>query len=140
MNHLLLTQIDPCENATELEKSAVRNAIFYIHENIRETITLNDLARAADLSRYYFSHAFKKITHFSPIQYVQLARLEEAKTLLRTTDLSVDEIASRVGYQSGSTLSALFVKKLGVTPGKYRRQLREKSKIADCFSPSGDIQ
>ena len=136
----LLTQIDECENVTKHQKSAVRKAVSYIHEHIRETISLDDLAELVGLSRYYFSHAFKKITQLSPIQYIQFIRLEQAKLLLSSTDLPLEEIALQVGYQSGSTLSALFAKKLQITPGKYRRQMREKSKNADCISQSDDIQ
>ena len=136
----LRAQIDKCENATEREKSAVRAAVSYIHSHIRETITLDDLTQAAKLSRYYFSHAFKKITRSSPIQYIQSVRLEQAKVLLSSTELSIEEIAALVGYQSGGTLSALFVKKLGVTPGKYRSRTREKSKNADCIPQDDNIQ
>ena len=140
MNRQLPAQIDTCENATGREKAAVRKAVSYIHENIREAITLDDLTQVSGLSRYYFSHAFKRVTRFSPIQYVQFARLEQAKALLTATDLPIEEIAAQVGYQSGSTLSALFVKKLRITPGRFRSRMREKSKNADCMLPGDDIQ
>ncbi|MBQ8586367.1 MAG: helix-turn-helix domain-containing protein [Butyricicoccus sp.] len=116
--------------ATEREKDAVEKAVHYIHENLTRSISLDDLAKEVGLSRYYFAHAFKKLTGASPIEYTQHARLEQTKRYLADTSLPLLEIAPKVGYHSASALSTLFRKKLHMTPSEYRKQARPEEKNA----------
>ena len=99
----------------------VHDAIQYIHANIDKQITLNELAKIAILNPYYFSHSFKRQTGFSPMEYVTNARIDRAKILLVRTTKSVAEIAYEVGYASSGSLINVFVKRVGVTPSKYRK-------------------
>ena len=84
-------------------------------------ITLEELAEIAKLSPFYFSHMFKRETGFAPMEYVINTRIEHAKTLLLTTSMSISEIAEEVGYSSSGSLINLFVKKVGSSPGQYRK-------------------
>jgi AraC-like DNA-binding protein len=95
--------------------------VQYIRANIGKPITLEELAKHAHLSVGHFSHEFKRMTGFAPLEYVINTRIEKAKMLLLQTTLSVTDIAYEVGYESGSSLSSLFIKKIGCSPREYRR-------------------
>lgn len=117
----LLQLVSEREAASEREETAVEQTIRYVRANVGKQITLEELARRANLSTYYFSHVFKRATGFSPIEYVINTRLDQAKVLLLNTSLSVEEIADRVGYQSSGSLINLFVKKMNMSPREFRR-------------------
>lgn len=76
------------------------------------------------LAERSFKRRFKRATGMTPIAYVQVVRLEQAKQLLETTDDSIDAIAERVGYEDASFFGRLFHRRVGLTPAEYRRRFR----------------
>jgi transcriptional regulator GlxA family with amidase domain len=70
-----------------------------------------------------FSRRFKRATGCSPIEYAQAVRIEEAKHLLESEQCSVEEVCRYVGYEDLASFRRLFKRKVGVTPGDYRRHL-----------------
>ena len=56
-----------------------------------------------------------------PLEYLQSSRIENTKRLLATTQLGLDEIAHRVGYEDPGSLRRIFVREAGISPGAYRR-------------------
>lgn len=107
------------EASSEMNET-ISDAVNYIHEHISQELNVEALAARAYLSPYYFSRLFKKETGFSPMEYVTTVRLNMAKKLLRTTDIPVHNIASRLGYNSCGGFINAFTRKLGVSPGKFR--------------------
>ena len=103
------------------EELPITAAVEYIRANVGKPITLEELAEIAKLSPFYFSRMFKRETGFAPLEYVINTRIEHAKTLLLTTGKSVSEIAEEVGYATPGSLINLFVKKVGASPGQYRK-------------------
>ena len=103
------------------EGDPINQTIQYIRGNIGRSITLAELAHMARFSPCHYSHEFKRRTGFSPMEYVINTRLEKAKMLLLQTTMNIMEIAFEVGYQSGSSLSSLFIKKIGCSPKEFRR-------------------
>lgn len=99
----------------------IRLAKQYIQEHYADPITLEEVAEASGFSGSYFSTIFKKETGKGFNQYVTQIRMEEAKNLLRDTDLQVAEICRRVGYQDLKHFNRLFSKEAGLTPGEYRK-------------------
>ena len=99
----------------------INQTVEYIREHVGDAITLRELADMAHLSACHYSHEFKRQTGFSPMEYVINTRLEKAKMLLLQTTMSVIDIAYEVGYESGGSLSNLFIKKVGCSPREYRR-------------------
>ncbi len=93
----------------------------YINEHIQDDLSLSDLAEVSAMSPYHFARQFKQTTGLSPHQYVTLRRIEQAKVLLTKTDLSITEIALRVGCASQSHLSKLFRQVTGISPKAYRQ-------------------
>ncbi|WP_420871916.1 helix-turn-helix domain-containing protein [Cohnella rhizosphaerae] len=68
----------------------------------------------------YFSRLFKRETGYNFIQYVTNAKMERAKELLARSNISVEEVAARLGYENKSYFAKLFKKHIGGTPGEYR--------------------
>jgi AraC-like DNA-binding protein len=85
-----------------------------------ESLGVDDLARAARLSRAHFSREFRRAYGESPHAYLLTRRLERAAALLRTTDQSVAEICFSVGLQSVGSFTTSFTRTYGVSPAAYR--------------------
>jgi AraC-like DNA-binding protein len=85
-----------------------------------EPLTVEDLARAASMSRAHFSRAFRSAFGESPHAYLLTRRLERAASLLRSTDRSVTEICFAVGLQSVGSFTTSFTRTYGMSPTAYR--------------------
>jgi AraC-like DNA-binding protein len=85
-----------------------------------EPLGVDDLARAAGLSRAHFSREFKRAFGESPHAYLLTRRLERAAALLRTTDSSVVQICLAVGLQGIGSFTTSFKRIYGITPTAYR--------------------
>jgi AraC-like DNA-binding protein len=87
-----------------------------------EPLDVDDLARAAGLSRAHFSREFRSAFGESPHAYLLTRRLERAATLLRTTDHSVADICFSVGLQSVGSFTTSFTRTFGMPPTAYRER------------------
>ncbi len=96
-----------------------------IDERYQEPLTLDQLAEAAHVSKYYLSHAFTEDYGISPINYLIARRIEESRSLLKTTDYSISQVAGFTGFSSQSYFSQSFRRLTGMTPGEYRRQTKK---------------
>ena len=85
-----------------------------------DPLGVDDLARAAGLSRAHFSREFRRAFGDSPHQYLLTRRLERAAALLRNTDHSVAEICFSVGLQSVGSFTSSFTRTYGLSPTAYR--------------------
>ncbi len=85
---------------------------------------VEEMARRAALSRRTFERRFKRATGYSPIDYVQRLRVEEARRRLERTDTAIDEIGWEVGYEDAAAFRRLFKRVTRLTPGAYRRKFR----------------
>jgi AraC-like DNA-binding protein len=85
-----------------------------------EPLGVDDMARAAGLSRAHFSREFRAAFGESPHTYLLTRRMERAAALLRTTDRSVTDICFSVGLQSIGSFTTSFKRTYGVTPTAYR--------------------
>lgn len=101
--------------------SAAMNAM---HSDLTQAWTVAELARTAGMSRSAFAAAFHAKAGETPLSYLTSWRLYRAKTLLRDTPLSVQEIAVRVGYETGTALSRVFTRREGISPGAWRKNRR----------------
>jgi AraC-like DNA-binding protein len=85
-----------------------------------EPLEVDDLARAAGLSRAHFSREFRRVFGESPHAYLLTRRLERAAALLRGTDRSVADICFSVGLLSVGSFTSSFTRLFGVSPTAYR--------------------
>ena len=95
-----------------------------------DRLGVEDLARAAGLSRAHFSREFRRAFGESPHAYLLTRRLERAAALLRTTDRGVAEICFAVGLQSVGSFTTSFTRNYGVSPTAYRASFPPASAYA----------
>lgn len=98
----------------------------WLQKNFQQNISLQELAARFDISVRSFNRRFRGAVDKTPLQYLQEVRLEQAKSLLKQSNLTIAEIAFAVGYQDGSHFSSLFKRVNAVTPNEYRHLVRNK--------------
>ncbi len=99
--------------------------VNYLKENFHEKIVLSDCARQMNISYDYFQHAFKKRTGMSPQQLLLRQRLQAAKKLLASGNMSCTEIAYRCGFSTSAQFSALFKREYQRSPLQYRKHTQQ---------------
>lgn len=113
-----------------LFKLTVEQLLSYLRENYMLDISLDELAEKASVSTYTLSRAFKETLGVNFIEYLTQIRLERAKELLVESDMKINGIAEKVGYQP-SYFNRIFKKAVGMTPNQYRN-LRNRGQIASA--------
>ncbi|MGW0392219.1 helix-turn-helix domain-containing protein [Streptomyces sp. NPDC003042] len=101
---------------------AVRRVIHYMHVNLSQDLTIDDMARTAMFSKFHFTRFFREVTGTSPGRFLSALRIQEAKRLLIHTEFSVADIGSQVGYSSIGTFSSRFKACVGLSPSAYRER------------------
>lgn len=96
----------------------------WIQTHLHEPLSLDDLARRAGLSVRTLSRRFRDQTGNSPLKWLLRARVRQAQSLLETTNASVEQIATRVGFGSATSLRDHFQRLVSTTPQSYRRAFR----------------
>ncbi|MBB5325436.1 YesN/AraC family two-component response regulator [Anoxybacillus tepidamans] len=109
-----------------VRSTPIKEALKFIHENLHEPFSLRDVSKRVHLNASYFSVLFKEETNMTFSEYVTRCRLQKAKSLLVTTDLSIEEIAEAVGYQTAKYFIKLFKEFAGVTPHRFRKHHLKK--------------
>ena len=99
---------------------------FWMQTNLAVTSSIEDVASMFDISHRSLIRRFKQATGISAQQFWQNARLEAAKELLASSNLSIQEIAFEVSYQDQSHFARVFKKHLNMTPREYRVMVRKK--------------
>ena len=107
-----------------------RRVRTHLDEHFREELSLATLADTMGASVAHIQRSFRAETGATIVTYVQDRRLDAAAGLLRTSDLSVSEIAHTTGFGSASYFARLFARRYGISPVRYR---------ADIWSGSGAI-
>jgi AraC-like DNA-binding protein len=101
-----------------------------------EPLGVDDMARAAGLSRAHFSREFRRAFGEPPHAYLLTRRLERAATLLRNTDRSVADICFSVGLQSVGSFTTSFTRTYGVSPTAYRASFPPAASTALSLIPT----
>ena len=97
-------------------------ALRMIHSNYREGLTLDDLAAAAGMSRSAFALQFKSTMGVAPVAYLANWRMCQANDILQLGDVTLSQVADRVGYQSDVSFSRAFKRQFGKSPSAVRQQ------------------
>ncbi len=97
----------------------IKNTLRYIEEHFSEAISLEDLAHAAGLNANYLCRFFKAATLYTPIEYVNRYRIDQACHRLSTAKESITQIALQCGFQDTSYFIRLFRRYKGTTPSRY---------------------
>lgn len=115
----LLNHTDRLAYESREDEIAV-SLLRYIEENYRDG-TLAEAAKALHYDFYRLSHEIRERTGKTYTEHLQEKRLSQAAFLLGTTNLSVAEVAASVGYENKSYFNRIFIRKYGITPGKYKK-------------------
>ena len=97
-------------------------ATSYFNENYNHDINIDEYASSRGMSVSWFIRNFKKYTGQTPMQFIVSLRINNAQILLETTDYSINEISSIVGYENQLYFSRLFRKQKGYAPTEYRKR------------------
>jgi AraC family transcriptional regulator of adaptative response / methylphosphotriester-DNA alkyltransferase methyltransferase len=92
----------------------------WIREHYAEPITLDRLADTFHAGASHLQRTFKRLQGESPAVFLQQIRLFKAQEMLESHDLTISEIADRIGFVNAAHFSTLFVTKTGITPSQYR--------------------
>ncbi len=99
---------------------------FWLRTHLNTELTLTEIAEQFGMSQRSFTRRFKAATGVRATQYWQQLRIETAKELLASSNLTIQEVADQVGYQDQGHLTRLFKQDLNLTPKAYRAMVRKK--------------
>lgn len=108
----------------------------WIADNYATAKPVERMVERSGLNPRTFSRRFKAATGFAPIDYVQALRIEEAKQMLETDEMSNDEVGASVGYEDPASFRRVFKRGVGQSPAAYRKKFQRISQIA---RPAGAI-
>ena len=118
------TRKHPIRKCTDgLTQRKLKQAMDYITCHLEQDFGLAELAELVHMSPSYFGSQFKQSTGLTPHQYLIKYRISEARRLLANTNLNIDEIAQRTGFNSHSHLTKVFRQHMSITPYTYRQML-----------------
>jgi AraC family transcriptional regulator len=120
IRHLSAPLKDAIDHDGTLPRSRLRAVIDYIEDHLDSGLSLEDLAAEARLSPYHFARQFRTATGLPPHQFVISRRVERARLLMQQGgEISLAQVASRVGFSDQSQFSRHFKRLVGVTPGRF---------------------
>lgn len=96
--------------------------IKYIENNYSHALSLDELAQKSFYNPSYFSRVFKELYGKNLTEYIAEKRINEAVKLLENSDLTIEEICRKVGYNDRKHFYKMFRQKMKLTPGQYRRE------------------
>lgn len=98
----------------------IAEVINFMKKNIQEPLSLDVLADHVNISTSYLSHQFRAETGCSPIEYLARLKINYAKTILRSTNRTVSDIALSLGYSSSASFINAFTSRVGISPKQFR--------------------
>lgn len=109
-----LSLYDPC-------KQVINDTKEIMKQDFSQQLDLNEIAQKVGVSQFHLHRMFKKKTGDTPRIYLGNVRIEKAKELFVTTNLSITEIGFRTGFQSVSGFYRAFKRETGMTPNRFKR-------------------
>ncbi len=126
---LILTELNPVDHQSrhthfsENQISTIKQVHAFLVEHFEEHYTIDDLSDRFEMSPTVLKKCFKGVYGDSIYSYMKLYRLQIAEKLLKETNLSVAEIADRIGYLNPNKFSSAFCAAYGVPPTEYRKKV-----------------
>ena len=112
---------DLIECSEKIWNPHLKKAVIYIENNYATAITLGDIMRAVALSHSSLTQLFKKELGMTPIKFVWYYRIVVAERMLASSDLPIQDIASKCGFQTAQHFSRKFEESCGCTPTVFRK-------------------
>jgi len=121
INGLILEQFEDYKN-----KQKVKMAVSFIDENYNKNLNMAVVSNYINMNYSLFSYSFKKYSGMNFVNYLKEKRIKEAKKLLEETELHINEISKKVGYDNEKHFMKTFKNMCGVSPTKYRKNVSLK--------------
>ena len=102
--------------------SKIKKAVYHINTNYKKKLSVDELAKMCNMSKYYFIKMFKNAMGVTPQNYHTLLIMEYSKLMLTDTKMNISEIANSLGVYDSLYFSRMFKKNTGVTPSEYRKK------------------
>ncbi|MDC7290300.1 AraC family transcriptional regulator [Blautia schinkii] len=107
---------------SEQNMERIMRTLEYVGEHYMEQLRIEDLAHICHVSETHFRRLFEKVVNTTPMEYINLVRIQKACELLDKTEKTVEEIRSKVGFPTASTFNRNFKRLVGMAPGQWREQ------------------
>lgn len=127
--------------AQQAEDGPMEDTLNYIRNNCDQNLTVTALAARAFMSERSFARKFKDAVDMTPAQYVELARLQEARVALEQSDATIETVALTVGFSNSERMRRAFQRHLGISATEYRQRFQSQSAgvlAAKGVDPQGD--
>lgn len=111
-----------CVTEKDFRALVVRDALGFINDNLDRKITLDDVAKETGFSPDHLSRMFRDEVGVAFSEYVNIARIEEAKRWLRISTISISQIGKKLSFWDSTHFTKVFRKWTGLTPSEYRKQ------------------
>lgn len=95
--------------------------LTWLAENVHRPLCLDEMARQAATSSRTLSRRFREQTGTTPLQWLRTARVRRAQSLLETTDLNIEQVATEAGFATATTFRDRFFRTVGLSPTAYRK-------------------
>jgi transcriptional regulator GlxA family with amidase domain len=102
------------------EDAVIGQSQIWIADNYAVANQVAAMVNQSKLSDRTFKRRFKAATDYAPLEYVQSLRIEEAKQILETTEMAIEDVATSVGYEEPNSFRRLFKRTTGISPHQYR--------------------
>jgi len=100
---------------------SIQKAVNYINGNLSDNLTIKSITKNANVSKSVLYKNFHEEFGCTVSEFINRKRIENAKLLLKKSELSVEDISQRLGYSNASYFSKMFKKCEGISPLKYRK-------------------
>ena len=118
----------------DVKDAVIAECQSWIAQNYETGRPVERMVELSGLGARTFARRFRLATGYTPMDYVQALRIEEAKQELEREQLAIDEIAAAVGYEDGSSFCRVFKKRVGITPAAYRKKFQGLSALANKYA------
>ena len=123
LNAILITLFDTLNPQTQ--NKYVNSILKFINDNITNTLSLADVCQSVHLSKEYVARVFKKEMGITVTDYIIRQKLDLAKNMLSSDEVSLRDISEKLGYQDYNYFSRLFKKHYGISPLKMKNDLQK---------------
>ena len=126
----LIYSINKNQDCGPVSMQKIQEACVLMRENTYDKFTPEDIAESINMSYSNFRKSFKQYTGIAPHQYMLQLKLSKIKDLLSSTEMSIQDIAMKLNFESADYFSYFFRSKTGINPLSYRKEIekqREKS-------------
>jgi AraC-like DNA-binding protein len=106
-------------------KDPIDEVLGYIHEHLNDNLSIAEIADKYQWSAKHFHYIFQKKVGISPKKYIMDTQIKRAKELLLESNLTIAEIANRIGYEDALHFSKIFKRNSGISPSVFRKQFEK---------------